>query len=63
MKNHFCIHHVTGEGGTVVSGPLFVAGKAEPTVCNVIWDDGQHCTEKITDIWVSDKVNPKPPKW
>ena len=62
MKNHICFSDA-GDVGTVVSDALFVGRNDKPTVCNVIWDDGQHCTEKIENLLISEHINPNPPKW
>lgn len=62
IKNKICYEPIQGSRGTVVSNALF-DGKGKASLCNVIWDDGQHSTERIQDIEISEEINNKPPKW
>lgn len=62
MKNKICFEPITNSRGTVVSNALY-DHKGQRTFCNVIWDDGQHSTEKIKNLVITDEINPEPPKW
>lgn len=62
MKNTFCYNPQDGTRGTVVSNALF-GSNGKQSLCNVIWDDGQHCTEKIENIDLTTEINPNPPIW
>lgn len=66
IKNKYCYlaHYANGieVRGTIVSEVLDVLDSSKK-VCNVIFEDGQHCTENFDDLIVMDEVNPNPPQW
>ncbi len=57
IKNKYCFNPSDGMRGTIVSNIL------SNIYCNVIWEDGQHCTEKIENLAISNEINPNPEKW